>query len=182
MAKGYVGVGGRSIFTSRPDSRENPPPHMRPQRTRELSAKPQDFLAPAAGRGIGRQIADALIADSEFIGLMVAAFKDALTAHSSHFDKESKLWVAEVDAKTRLSAAEAILAHMEGEPVKRIITQAIGEVEKAPDVAAVLRDLQAQGMDLKGVVESYVAQLGPGPAPVVEVEARPTEPESIELP
>jgi hypothetical protein len=80
-------------------------------------------LAPAAGSGIGKQLAELLIADEEFLPALKAAFMDALGAESKHFDKEAKGWVNSPDYKTRLSAAMSLLSHMEGDPIKRIVHQ-----------------------------------------------------------
>ena len=80
-------------------------------------------LAPAAGAGIGKLIADALLADPEFIPLMKAAFVGALKAEIHFYDRESKSWESRPDDRIRLQAVMGCLAHMEGEPVKRIIHQ-----------------------------------------------------------
>jgi hypothetical protein len=84
-------------------------------------------LAPAAGSGIGRRLADMLLADPEFITDLKNAFADALKAQVFLFDRPSGKFDAQPDWKTRLAAAVAILANMEGEPVKRIIHQHLGE-------------------------------------------------------
>jgi hypothetical protein len=96
-------------------------------------------LAPAAGQGIGRKLADVLLAEPKFIPLLGAAFLDALQAEQFFYDKHAKEWHGEPDFKTRLAAAMGVLAQMEGEPVKRIIHQhldASGLAEEALEQAA----------------------------------------------
>ncbi len=83
-------------------------------------------LAPAAGAGIGKLIADALLADPDFIPLMKAAFIGALGAEIHFFDKAAGGWQSRPDYRIRLQAVMGCLAHMEGEPVKRIIHQHLG--------------------------------------------------------
>jgi hypothetical protein len=89
-------------------------------------ATEQLSLAPAAGTGIGKIIADRLVADQEFVDALINAFIDGLHATSQLYSKEAKDWVPVIDYKTRVTTAMAILAHMEGEPVKRIIHQHLG--------------------------------------------------------
>ena len=75
---------------------------------------------PGAGSGIGPALAQHLLARPDFIDLMAAAFFDALNAQQFFYDKHAKEWHGEPDYKTRLAATLAVLAHMEGEPIKRI--------------------------------------------------------------
>lgn len=85
-------------------------------------------LAPAAGAGIGKILADALLADPDFVPLMIAAAKGGLKATRSfwvgrgqdgHLEREN-------DHKTQVQTFALLLAHMEGEPIKRIIHQHLG--------------------------------------------------------
>ena len=94
-------------------------------------------LAPAAGGGIGKKIADALLADPDFVGLMVDAMRNGLKATRSFWVKDEGLHT-EPDFKVQLQAAALIMAHMEGEPVKRIIHQHLGAA--GPDIGAALRE------------------------------------------
>lgn len=80
-------------------------------------------LAPAAGSGIGKILAAELVQDPAFIGHLKSAYMDALTAEQFFYDKGAKEWRGEPDYKTRLAAANSIMAHMEGDPIKRIIHQ-----------------------------------------------------------
>src|SRR6478609_8026655 len=84
----------------------------------------QTVLAPAAGSGIGKMLADSLLTDPEFIPLMRKTAVECLHAMAPRrWDKESGGWVADPDMRTRAQMFFGLLAHMEGEPVKRIIHQ-----------------------------------------------------------
>jgi hypothetical protein len=107
----------------------------------------QITLAPAAGSGIGKALADALLKDPEFLPMMVAAAKGGLEAVRSWWDKGSQAMASEPDYRTRIQALALILAHMEGEPVKRIIHQHLGAaggidlkatLRESPELAALL--------------------------------------------
>lgn len=109
-------------------------------------------LAPAAGSGVGRKLAELLLANEKFLPLMAAAFIDALGAEQFFYDKHIKEYKGEPDYKTRLNAAVALLAHMEGDPVKRIIHQHItplGKVslEDALAESPALREVMARELD-----------------------------------
>lgn len=95
-------------------------------------------LAPAAGAGIGKKIADALLAQPDFVPNMVAALSNGLKAHRSFYVKDEGLQ-REPDFKVQLQAAGLIMAHMEGEPVKRIIHQHLGADGKL-DLRGALQD------------------------------------------
>lgn len=83
------------------------------------------ILAPAAGAGIGKIVADELL--SRDIGKKLAdALERGLTATRRTWDSGVKQWVEEPDTRSQLQAAMGIMAHMEGEPVKRIIHQHLG--------------------------------------------------------
>lgn len=86
-------------------------------------------LAPGAGSGIGKQIADDLVARPGFVKKLADTLERALEAKRSHWVSEGKgqgHWEEEEDTRSQLQAAFGILAHMEGEPVKRIIHQHLG--------------------------------------------------------
>lgn len=95
-------------------------------------------LAPAAGAGIGKKIADALLAKPDFVDDMVAALSNGLKATRSFYVKDEGLQ-REPDFKVQLQAAGLIMAHMEGEPVKRIIHQHLGADGKL-DLRGALQD------------------------------------------
>ncbi len=110
-------------------------------------------LAPAAGAGIGKKIAEALLADPEFIPLMKAAIINGLRASRSLWvkgpDGKSKL-INEPDSKVQIQAFALTMAHMEGEPVKRIIHQhlagdkelnPLGALRDSPELLDAMRDL-----------------------------------------
>lgn len=93
-------------------------------------------LAPAAGAGIGLKIAQTLLDDPEFIPAMVAAAKGGLEATRSYYDKGAGAVVTEPDFRTRIQTLALLLAHMEGEPIKRIIHQHLGGVADVDALAA----------------------------------------------
>ena len=104
-------------------------------------------LAPAAGAGIGKKVAEKLLADEGFIQDLVDAFRDGLKACTVVYQKGNPVGVQISDQKTRLATAMAVLAHMEGEPIKRIIHQHLGSamgsaeetLEKAAEQSPALR-------------------------------------------
>ncbi len=83
-------------------------------------------LAPAAGAGIGKIIADRLLAEPGFIDKMVHGLLTCLNATQRRWDKESDAWLIDPDFQTILKTVFGILAHMEGEPIKRIIHAHLG--------------------------------------------------------
>lgn len=97
-------------------------------------------LAPAAGSGLGKLLADSLLADPEFVPLMRKTALECLQAMAPRrWDKESGGWVADPDMRTRAQMFFGLLAHMEGEPVKRIIHQHLGGTGKL-DLRGALQD------------------------------------------
>jgi hypothetical protein len=99
-------------------------------------------LAPAAGAGIGKEIAANLLARAGFIDKMADALDNALTATRRTWDAGSKSWIEEPDTRSQLQAFFGCLAHMEGEPIKRIIHQHTG-TGKAVDPLEALRESPA---------------------------------------
>jgi hypothetical protein len=106
-------------------------------------------LAPAAGSGIGRQIANELVADPEFVREMADVARRGLRAmHPRRWDPASKTWgEPEPDMKTQTATLFQLLAHMEGEPIKRIVHAHVGEgmpdpLEAVQDSPALLRAAQ----------------------------------------
>lgn len=102
-------------------------------------------LAPAAGAGIGKVLADKLLADPEFVGLMVAAAINGLKATRSYWTGkgETAELITEADSKTQLQAFALIMAHMEGEPIKRIIHQHLGGALTKTDLVEALQESPA---------------------------------------
>ena len=98
-------------------------------------------LAPASGAGIGKILADTLLADKDFVPAMVAAAKEGLQANRSFWSKDAGL-VTEPDTRVRIQTLALLLAHMEGEPVKRIIHQHLGGTGTVDPLAA-LRESDA---------------------------------------
>lgn len=100
-------------------------------------------LAPAAGAGVGKLLADALLADPDFIPLMRDAARGGLKAMTPRrWDKDSNDWIQDEDCRVRIQTLALILAHMEGEPIKRIIHQHTGASGQL-DVAGALTDSPA---------------------------------------
>lgn len=146
------------------------------------SAQPQTLsLAPAAGAGMGKLLADLLLADPEFIPLMRQTAIDCLHAMAPRrWDKESGDWIADPDMRTRAQMFFGLMAHMEGEPVKRIIHQHLGAdgkldlrgaLQDSPELAAAVA---AELEKAKWRTSGHQASKRPRKAePVVEGEAGP---------
>lgn len=98
-------------------------------------------LAPAAGLGIGKIVADELL--SRDIGKKLAdTLERGLTATTKRWIQTGKgegYWEEQQDTRSQLQAALGIMAHMVGEPVKRIIHQHLGG-EGRIDPGAALAD------------------------------------------
>lgn len=89
---------------------------------------------------MGKMLADLLLADPEFVPLMRQTALDCLHAMAPRrWDKETNDWIADPDMRTRAQMFFGLMAHMEGEPVKRIIHQHLGTGGKL-DVGAALGD------------------------------------------
>jgi hypothetical protein len=84
-----------------------------------------DLLAPGAGTGIGKKLAERFLDRPDCIQLLENAFVGALKADLRYYDKDAKKMVIYPDGKTRLNAAMGLLAQLEGEPVRRIVHQVI---------------------------------------------------------
>ncbi len=95
-------------------------------------------LAPAAGAGIGKVLADRLLAEPGFVDSMVDAVMNGLRATRSFWKGkgETAELVTEADSKCQLQAFALVLAHMEGEPIKRIIHQHLGGTGAVDPLAA----------------------------------------------
>lgn len=95
-------------------------------------------LAPAAGAGIGKILADRLLAEPGFVDAMVAAAVNGLRATRSYWTGkgDSAELVTVEDSKVQLQAFALILANMEGEPIKRVIHQHLGAGGQADPLAA----------------------------------------------
>lgn len=97
-------------------------------------------LAPASGDGFGKEFFDRLLAEPDFMDLMIGAARDGLRAMSPRrWDKESGQWLADPDCRTRVQTLFGLMAHGIGEPVKRIIHQHLGAGGKL-DVGAALTE------------------------------------------
>ena len=96
-------------------------------------------LAPMAGAGMGKRLADYLLAQPDFIKEMGDVILRAIKAKTRHWDREAREFMIEDDCKVQLQAFALCVAHMEGEPVKRIIHQHLTG-PGGPDLGAALRD------------------------------------------
>jgi hypothetical protein len=85
-------------------------------------------LAPAAGTGIGKELAARLLKREDFMRLLEDAAVAALTAmQNPRWNPVAKQWEpSQPDAKTRLGALLGLMAQLEGEPVRRIVHQHLG--------------------------------------------------------
>ncbi len=97
-----------------------------PNRARAMT--PNATLAPAAGAGIGKVLAERLLADPEFLPAMISAAMEGLKAnHPPRWEPASRTWGDPTpDYKTRTATLFGLLAHMEGEPIKRIVHAHLG--------------------------------------------------------
>lgn len=109
----------------------------------------QISLAPAAGAGIGKLLADSLLADPEFVPLMRKTAVECLAAMAPRrWDRDTESWIADPDFRVRAQMFFGLLAHMEGEPVKRIIH--VGQGYGLPlDPLASLRESPAMQDELR---------------------------------
>lgn len=86
-------------------------------------------LAPAAGTGIGKLLADSLLVDPKKLAEeMRAVVERGFHAQKRVWDAGAKTWAYEEDCRTQIQTLALVLAHMEGEPIKRIVHQHLGEV------------------------------------------------------
>lgn len=101
-------------------------------------------LAPGAGAGLGRLVFDNLLAEKAVAKEIADTMRAGLNASTKRWDKALGEWVAEPDWRTRMQAAFGILAQAEGEPIKRIVHQHLGERGAATlDVSEALRESPA---------------------------------------
>ncbi len=130
-------------------------------------------LAPSAGSGIGKALADALISDPEFLPLMVDAAKDSLKATRSFWcGKGGDGYLeTEPDMRIRVQGLALILAHMEGEPVKRIIHQHLGGAGTIDPLAA-LQESPALMEAAKRLIDKAAYRTGGGARQKAAAEAR----------
>ena len=123
---------------------------MTPLRSGEAIA----LLAPAAGNGMGKQVAARLLARADWLDLFENAIVGALTATNRYYDKTHNEWVIYPDGKTRLAAVLGIWSHLEGDPVKRVIHQHLGPGGPSNDLAAALID----SPELLQAIEQTIAE------------------------
>lgn len=135
------------------------------------SAEPS-ALAPAAGAGVGKLVAEKLLSDPEFIPLMIKAAKGGLEASRSFYDKGAGGCVTEPDYRVRVQTLALLLAHMEGEPIKRVIHEIRKGVGGAPDemLAESPAAIEAAKRMIAGA-EARRRKAGLKKAEVVDVEA-----------
>ena len=90
------------------------------------NADPIIEMAPAAGQGIMKKVADYLLAQPEFIEQMGQVIIRGLSAKTRYWDPAEKSWLIMDDCKTQVQTFTVCVANMEGEPIKRILHQHIG--------------------------------------------------------
>ncbi len=120
-------------------------------------------LAPSAGTGIGKIFADKLLSDPEFVTLLTDAAKDGLRADRSFWcgkGADGHL-ETEPDMRTRIQTLALVLAHMEGEPIKRIIHQHLGGAG-AVDPLAALQESPALMAAAEAIIEKAKFRTTPG--------------------
>lgn len=91
-----------------------------------MSDTTQIELAPAAGSGIGKLLAAALLAKPDLVSGMVQVIERGFTAQKRFWNQQEKCWESDADGPTQIKTLALVLAHMEGEPIKRIIHQHLG--------------------------------------------------------
>jgi hypothetical protein len=107
-------------------------------------------LAPGSGAGLGRKLAEELATRPGFVRKLADAYEDGLTATTSRWNSKDSTFEDIPDHKTRVLAANAIMANMVGEPVKRVMVaqnsgknpSAAKETAKLSQSAALRRSLQ----------------------------------------
>lgn len=105
---------------------------------------------------------------------MSDALHNALTATRRTWDSASKTWVEEPDTRSQLQAFFGCLAHMEGEPIKRIIHQHNGSGKPLDAVAALqespaLREATRRALDKAEFKGRNARKADPVDADAVEV-------------
>ncbi len=102
------------------------------------------LLAPAAGSGIGKMLADSLLATPGFVQLLTDVAVRGLNATTPpRWDKESESWTDAPDFRVQIQTLALLLSHMEGEPIKRVIHQHLGGDGGKADPLAALQDSPA---------------------------------------
>ncbi len=113
------------------------------------------ILAPGAGSGLGRKLAEELEKRPRFIEALADAYMDGLKATVSRWNVELKAFEDIPDAKTRVLTANAIIANMEGEPVKRVlVAQGAGNRKSETDARVIERI--AASPALQGQLEAQI--------------------------
>jgi hypothetical protein len=133
-------------------------------------------LAPMAGAGIGKLLADGLLGDPGFVALMRTTALDCLNAMApARWDKAGNdgkgAWVRDPDMRIRAQMFFGLLAHMEGEPVKRIIHQHLGGAGTVDPLAALqespeLREAARRLMEKAEFKTRHAKQVAAAAAPM----------------
>ncbi len=132
-------------------------------------------LAPAAGAGIGKLLADALLKQPNFVETLTGVAMRGLEARTvPRWDMAAKEWTDAPDYKTQIQTLALLLAHMEGEPIKRVIHQHLGGTGAVDPLAALqaspaLREAARRILDKS---EFRTRNVKP---------AAPTEPDAVEV-
>jgi len=92
-----------------------------------MTENTQISLAAGAGAGLVKLVADDLLARVGFARRVADSLERALDATRRTWDSGTKQWIDEPDSRTQLQAVFGIFAHFEGEPIKRVIHEHLGQ-------------------------------------------------------
>lgn len=134
-------------------------------------------LAPAAGSGIGKLLAEALLARPGFVELLAEVAESGLRATTPRrWDKETESWISDPDFRVQTQTLFGLIAQMEGEPIKRIIHQHLGGTGSVDPLAALqespaLREAAARMLEkAEWRTSGNKAHKKPKPAKIVDAE------------
>jgi hypothetical protein len=104
-------------------------------------------LAPAAGGGIGKMVAASLLGRPDFVEELAQTALGGLRAVRSIGTRDGP--ITEPDYRVRVQTFFGLLAHMEGEPVKRVVHEIkrssgfdpLAELQENPELRAAARHL-----------------------------------------
>lgn len=99
------------------------------------------IIAPGAGSGLGKQLAAEWLADPDFAREIAQGWRECMQATRTYYDKAAGGNVTEPDYRVRLQAIMGAVAHIEGEPIKRVIHEHTGPT--GLDTLAAMQDSPA---------------------------------------
>ena len=119
------------------------------------------LLSPASGIGLGRMLAADLLARENFVETLANSFMEGLVASKRYWVKDTKgggHWEDVPDYRARLDAANAILANIEGEPIKRTVSATVPATPGTGSREDEAIDLIAGSKALQGALERQLAK------------------------